>query len=472
MCPVTPDPKHMRSYLTIEQPRESAHEGRIKKDVLYYYEKYQKHRPFKPRTYKSDDRIDCLGGTFPLKALENYSESVLYIQHRYEEYQSYVQEFIKNQEEKEKMKTEATKTLKNLKVGDKVRIRKDLKAGTFYADCFCTPEKATMGGTVCTVFDFSEVTDNVRLAEVGYYWNPTKMLELVDDEPQDCQSTPPAPPNTPVIFTREELNTRVVKLLEEVIEKFKGKNASYGDTKEGFYNFKATAERFSHLLGTNVLEAQFNDALILFDKHWVTLAKNGINDPECEDRLGDMIVYGALMSVMKQQQRASEGGTEELEELEVTETPLFDLQNMTREEAMEALGKEWCEKITNMSWPHHKLGKSFIFLTGGKLRFSYGETREVSDIRNAFSFATGWAEYKEEPPIDLLNMTYAEAKEALRQGKCTKIQCKQWWLREEPFICLEGSKFLYRDTTGFSEEVIEGYKNFTDSSKSIWYAID
>ena len=386
MCPVTPDPKHMRSYLTIEQPRESAHEGRIKKDVLYYYEKYQKHRPFKPRTYKSDDRIDCLGGTFPLKALENYSESVLYIQHRYEEYQSYVQEFIKNQEEKEKMKTEATKTLKNLKVGDKVRIRKDLKAGTFYADCFCTPEKATMGGTVCTVFDFSEVTDNVRLAEVGYYWNPTKMLELVDDEPQDCQSTPPAPPNTPVIFTREELNTRVVKLLEEVIEKFKGKNASYGDTKEGFYNFKATAERFSHLLGTNVLEAQFNDALILFDKHWVTLAKNGINDPECEDRLGDMIVYGALMSVMKQQQRE--------------------------------------------------------------------------------------AEYKEEPPIDLLNMTYAEAKEALRQGKCTKIQCKQWWLREEPFICLEGSKFLYRDTTGLSEEVIEGYKNFTDSSKSIWYAID
>ena len=379
MCPVTPDPKHMRSYLTIEQPRESAHEGRIKKDVLYYYEKYQKHRPFKPRTYKSDDRIDCLGGTFHLKA--------------------FVQEFIKNQEEKEKMKTEATKTLKNLKVGDKVRIRKDLERKRYPSGCYCNPAMVELGGKCCTVSEVGTDTYTVRLSEVSYYWNPTEMLELVDDEPQDCQSTPPAPPKTPVIFTREELNTRVVKLLEEVIEKFKGKNASYGDTKEGFYNFKATAERFSHLLGTNVLEAQFNDALILFDKHWVTLAKNGINDPECEDRLGDMIVYGALMSVMKQQQRASEGGTEELEELEeleATETPFFDLQNMT----------------------------------------------------------------------------YAEAKEALRQGKCTKIQCKQWWLREEPFICLRGSKFLYRDTTGFSEEVIEGYKNFTDSSNSIWYAID
>ena len=140
-------------------------------------------------------------------------------------------------------------------------------------------------------------------------------------------------PQTTVIFSKPELNDRVVKVLESVIEKFKSKNASYGAQEDGFYNFRSSAERMPHILGANVLEAQFNDALVLFDKHWGTLIKNGLNDPECEDRLGDMIAYGALMMVMKQQQRE----TEEMQKCrEVQESP-FDLQKMTYKEAIKAL---------------------------------------------------------------------------------------------------------------------------------------
>ena len=220
----------------------------------------------------------------------------------------------------------------------------------------------------------------------------SNILTKFKEEPKMKKETTTNKPQTTVIFSKPELNDRVVKVLEAVIEKFKSKNASYGAQEDGFYNFRYSAKRMPHILGANVLEAQFNDALVLFDKHWGTLIKNGINDPECEDRLGDMIAYGALMMAMKQQQK---------------------------------------------------------------------ETEEMQKCREV-----------QESPIDLHEMNWEEAKEALRQGKCTKIQCKQWWLATDPFIYLKGSKFLYKQNDGFSEKVIEGVKIGTDSSESIWYAID
>ena len=212
-----------------------------------------------------------------------------------------------------------------------------------------------------------------------------KNLEEFKEEPK--MKTTTNKPQTTVIFSKPELNDRVVKVLEAVIEKFKSKNASYGAQEDGFYNFRSSAERMPHILGANVLEAQFNDALVLFDKHWGTLIKNGINDPECEDRLGDMIAYGALMMVMKHQQK---------------------------------------------------------------------ETEEM-----------------QEPSIDLQKMTWEEAKEALRQGKCTKIRCKAWFLKYDPYIYLKDSKFLYSSNICHTHEVKEKTKvRGTDSTKPIWYAID
>ena len=97
-------------------------------------------------------------------------------------------------------------------------------------------------------------------------------------------------------LTREELYLDIQKSLENLKEKFTSKNGSYGGDEEGLHNFKASAIRF---YGRDSLENQFMVAMVLLDKHMVTLAKNGISDKECIDRLEDLMAYGAIMIAMR-----------------------------------------------------------------------------------------------------------------------------------------------------------------------------
>lgn len=99
-------------------------------------------------------------------------------------------------------------------------------------------------------------------------------------------------------YTKEKLDQKIVSNLESIIEKFRGKNESYGDQADGLYNFRETAIEFRELFGEDLLEAQFKVAMVLFHKHFVTLKKNGLKDPEFKDRMGDWVAYGAIMMAM------------------------------------------------------------------------------------------------------------------------------------------------------------------------------
>ena len=97
-------------------------------------------------------------------------------------------------------------------------------------------------------------------------------------------------------LTRAELYLDIQQSLENLKEKFTSKNGAYGGDEEGLHNFKASAIRF---YGSDSLENQFMVAMVLLDKHMVTLAKNGISDKECIDRLEDLMAYGAIMIAMR-----------------------------------------------------------------------------------------------------------------------------------------------------------------------------
>ena len=67
------------------------------------------------------------------------------------------------------------------KVGDKVRIRKDLKKGNRYDGCFFNQNMAKYCGKVVTVEVVSKVTERYAMKECGYWsWNDA-MLEEVDE---------------------------------------------------------------------------------------------------------------------------------------------------------------------------------------------------------------------------------------------------------------------------------------------------
>lgn len=92
-------------------------------------------------------------------------------------------------------------------------------------------------------------------------------------------------------MTRGNLVRMVDEELERVRNLFLRKNISYGDENQAFYNFIETARR---KFGTEDLRRAFDVLWILADKHWTTLGKEGLDDPEAEERLRDMVVYSLI----------------------------------------------------------------------------------------------------------------------------------------------------------------------------------
>ncbi len=69
------------------------------------------------------------------------------------------------------------------------------------------------------------------------------------------------------------------------------KNKSYGRDADLFHNFRETARRIE---GNTDRGAMFKVLATYVDKHWVALCNRGLDDPECEERLRDIIVYCLL----------------------------------------------------------------------------------------------------------------------------------------------------------------------------------
>ena len=67
------------------------------------------------------------------------------------------------------------------KVGDKVRVRKDLIPDTKYGDVYFVYSMKNMCGKIVTIKDFYSDNCNMYLKEIGYLWSP-EMLEPVKED--------------------------------------------------------------------------------------------------------------------------------------------------------------------------------------------------------------------------------------------------------------------------------------------------
>ena len=64
------------------------------------------------------------------------------------------------------------------KVGDKVRIRKDLKIGSVYGTCCVTPEMHNLGGAIVRITEANEYSGEYRIDSFGCYWTDEMFEEV------------------------------------------------------------------------------------------------------------------------------------------------------------------------------------------------------------------------------------------------------------------------------------------------------
>jgi hypothetical protein len=95
--------------------------------------------------------------------------------------------------------------------------------------------------------------------------------------------------------TRTEFLERLDKEFQRIREIFTERNKSYGKDEDLFHNFRQSAIRH---FGNDSTESMFKVAEILVDKHNVALANKGANDPVCDERLSDRIVYSLIEKAM------------------------------------------------------------------------------------------------------------------------------------------------------------------------------
>ena len=69
------------------------------------------------------------------------------------------------------------------KVGDKVKIRKDLEIGSVYGSCYVTQEMHDLGGEIVRIIEADEYRGEYRIDSFGYYWTD-EMFEDVGMEVQ------------------------------------------------------------------------------------------------------------------------------------------------------------------------------------------------------------------------------------------------------------------------------------------------
>jgi hypothetical protein len=96
--------------------------------------------------------------------------------------------------------------------------------------------------------------------------------------------------------TRDQLVEFIQQDIGCIIQKFHSKNKTYGNDRDGFYNFRETARR---LYGQEpTMEQTFGVLLTLTDKHWVALMQGGSRTDEAADRLLDIIIYALIGRAM------------------------------------------------------------------------------------------------------------------------------------------------------------------------------
>jgi len=97
------------------------------------------------------------------------------------------------------------------------------------------------------------------------------------------------------VITRTEFLESLEDEFQQIKDLFTERNKSYGADGDLFYNFRQSAVRH---FGNDSTESMFKVAEILVDKHNVALANKGANDPVCDERLSDRIVYSLIEKAM------------------------------------------------------------------------------------------------------------------------------------------------------------------------------
>lgn len=97
------------------------------------------------------------------------------------------------------------------------------------------------------------------------------------------------------MITRTEFLESLEDEFQQIKDLFTERNKSYGADGDLFYNFRQSAVRH---FGNDSTESMFKVAEILVDKHNVALANKGANDPVCDERLSDRIVYSLIEKAM------------------------------------------------------------------------------------------------------------------------------------------------------------------------------
>ena len=69
------------------------------------------------------------------------------------------------------------------KVGDKVRVKKNLIPGKVYGNVSFVPSMRNMCGKIVTIKDFYFDNCNMYLKEIGYLWSPEMLEPVKEDNP-------------------------------------------------------------------------------------------------------------------------------------------------------------------------------------------------------------------------------------------------------------------------------------------------
>ena len=99
-----------------------------------------------------------------------------------------------------------------------------------------------------------------------------------------------------VYLTQDELSQAIDSICDTVKEIFELKNTQYGALEDALYNLRAMLPLLRIIAKPEYtdFELLFYAAEILAEKHRVTLALNGFNDSNFEERQTDLIVYGMI----------------------------------------------------------------------------------------------------------------------------------------------------------------------------------
>ena len=128
------------------------------------------------------------------------------------------------------------------KVGDKVRIRKNLISGTWFRDCLVTRDMCEMGGKEAVIRKVNKKSYLLSTKGTDWSWTDEMLEPVPDDSPDDAPLAVVEGPDdsnrsiyTPVTQTPDPKIALHKQITEELTAIYEAKNHDYGDSFQETY---------------------------------------------------------------------------------------------------------------------------------------------------------------------------------------------------------------------------------------------